>query len=92
MGFQIPFPTSVLAFLKTLGSDNFGYMINEIVTEKLFTHPCNLVAQLVQEALFIKLGEEAICTMTLFYNLLLRPESLSFLLSYFNFEIPERFR
>ena len=33
------------------------YMINEIVTEKLFARPCNLVSQLVQEALFIKLVE-----------------------------------
>ena len=43
--------------IKTSRSDNCGYMINEIVTEKLFTRPCNLVSQLVQEALFIKLGE-----------------------------------
>ena len=43
--------------MKTSRSDNCGYMINEIVTEKLFTRPCNLVSQLAQEALFIKLGE-----------------------------------
>ena len=53
--------------IKTSRSDNCGYMINEIVTEKLFTRPCNLVSQLVQEALFVKRGEQAICKMTLFY-------------------------
>ena len=32
-------------------------MINDIVTEKLFTRPYILFSQLVQEALFIKLGK-----------------------------------
>ena len=76
--------------IKSSRSDNCGYMINEIVTEKLFTRPCNLVSQLVQEALFIKLG--GIGHLHDDVILLVRPESFSFLLSYFNFVIPVRFR